>query len=163
GTCTDIESQKQNQQILQGQILERTMELADTNTRLQEEMVEKDFARNQLDQQNESMMRELEKRSERATLLAKMGELLQSCISRDEVIAAALGFAPRIFPAARGAVELLNAPRSVAEVIGSWTGCQLPAMDFEPSSCWALRTGHPHLVLAGDSTAPCAHAAGVKN
>jgi diguanylate cyclase (GGDEF)-like protein len=36
-------------------------------------------------------------------------------------------------------------------------------MDFEPSSCWALRTGHPHLVLAGDSTAPCAHAAGVKN
>jgi len=163
GTCTDIESQKQNQQILQEQILERTMELADTNTRLQEEMVEKDFARNQLDQQNESMMRELEKRSERATLLAKMGELLQSCISRDEVIAAALGFAPRIFPAARGAVELLNVSRSVAEVIGSWTGCQLPAMDFEPSSCWALRTGHPHLVLAGDSTAPCAHAAGVKN
>ena len=163
GTCADIEDQKKNVQILEEQILERTMELADTNTRLQEEMVEKDFARNQLDQQNESMMRELEKRSERATMLAKMGELLQSCISRDEVIAAALGFAPRIFPAARGAVELLNASRSVAEVIGSWTGCHLPAMDFEPSSCWALRTGHPHLVLAGDSTAPCAHAAGVKN
>jgi diguanylate cyclase (GGDEF)-like protein/PAS domain S-box-containing protein len=163
GTCTDIEDQKQNLQILQEQILERTMELADTNTRLQQEMVEKDFARNQFDQQNENMMRDLEKRSERATLLAKMGELLQSCITRDEVIAAALGFAPRIFPAARGAVALLNASRSVTEVIGSWTGCQLPAMDFEPSSCWALRTGHPHQVLADDSTAPCAHAAGVKN
>jgi diguanylate cyclase (GGDEF)-like protein len=36
-------------------------------------------------------------------------------------------------------------------------------MEFETTSCWALRTGHPHLVLAGDSTAPCAHAAGVKN
>jgi diguanylate cyclase (GGDEF)-like protein len=34
---------------------------------------------------------------------------------------------------------------------------------FEPTACWALRTGHPHLVLAGDPTAPCAHAAGVKN
>ena len=163
GTCTDIESQKQNQQMLEEQILERTMQLADTNTRLQEEMLEKDFARNELDQQNERMMEELKKRSERATMLAKMGELLQSCISRDEVFAAALGFAPKIFPAVPGAVALLNASRNLAEVIGSWSDCQLPAMEFEPASCWALRTGHPHLVLAGDSTAPCAHAAGVKN
>jgi diguanylate cyclase (GGDEF)-like protein/PAS domain S-box-containing protein len=162
GTCTDIEGQKQNQQILEEQILERTMQLADANTRLQEEMSEKDFARLELDQQNERMMDELEKRSERATMLAKMGELLQSCISRDEVIAAALGFAPKIFPAARGAVALLNASRSLAEVTGSWTGCELPTMEFEPTACWALRTGHPHLVIAGDSTAPCAHAAGVK-
>jgi diguanylate cyclase (GGDEF)-like protein len=139
------------------------MQLADANTRLQEEMLEKDSARNELDQQNERMMRELKKRSERATMLAKLGELLQSCISRDEVFAAALGFAPKIFPAARGAMALLNASRSLTEVIGSWTDCQLPAMEFEPTACWALRTGHPHLVVAGDSTAPCAHAAGVKN
>ena len=49
GTCTDIENQKQNQnqnqnqQILEEQILERTMQLADINARLQEEMQEKDF------------------------------------------------------------------------------------------------------------------------
>jgi len=163
GSCTDIENQKQNQQLLEEQILERTTQLAEVNTRLQEEMTEKDFARNELDQQNERMMGELKKRSERATMLAKMGELLQSCISREEVFAAALGFAPKIFPAVRGAVALLNAGRSLAEVIGSWTDCQLPTMDFEPMACWALRTGHPHLVLAGDTTAPCAHAAGVKN
>ena len=35
--------------------------------------------------------------------------------------------------------------------------------EFEPTACWALRTGHPHIVVAGDTTAPCAHAAGVKN
>ena len=125
--------------------------------------MEKDFARNELDQQNERMIEELEKRSERATMLAKMGELLQSCVSREEVFAAALGFAPKIFPAARGAIALLNASRSLAEVIGSWADCQLPTMEFEPTECWALRTGHPHLVVAGDSTAPCAHAAGIKN
>jgi diguanylate cyclase (GGDEF)-like protein/PAS domain S-box-containing protein len=162
GTCTDIESQKQNQQILEEQILERTIQLADTNTRLQEEMIAKDFARRQLDQQNERMMSELEQRSERATMLAKMGELLQSCVSLDEVFAASLGFAPKIFPAARGAVALLNASRSLAEVIGSWTDCRLPTPEFDPTECWALRTGHPHLVLAGDLTAPCGHAAGVK-
>jgi diguanylate cyclase (GGDEF)-like protein/PAS domain S-box-containing protein len=163
GTCADIEDQKKSQQLLEEQILERTMQLADANTRLQEEMLEKDFARNELDQQTERIFRELEKRSETATMLAKMGELLQSCTTRDEVFAAALGFAPKIFPAVPGAVSMLDASRSVAEVIGSWSACQLPATVFEPTSCWALRTGHPHLVLAGDSTARCAHAAGVKN
>ncbi len=163
GTCTDIEDQKQNQQVLERQILERTTQLADTNNRLQEEMAERNAARRELDRQYERMMEDLRERSERATLLAKMGELLQSCINLDEVYAAALGFAPRIFPAVRGAMALLNVSRSLAEVIGSWSACQLPAKDFEPVECWALRTGHPHLVVAGDSTATCAHAAGVKN
>jgi diguanylate cyclase (GGDEF)-like protein/PAS domain S-box-containing protein len=163
GSCTDIENQKQNQQVLEEQILERTVQLAETNTRLQEEMLEKDFARSELDQQNERMLEELKKRSERAAMLAKMGELLQSCISRDEVFAAALGYAPKIFPAVPGALALLDASRNLTEVIGSWSDCHLPALVFEPASCWALRTGHPHLVLAGDPTAPCVHAEGVKN
>lgn len=63
GTCSDIEDQKQNQQILEQQILERTMQLADANTRLQEEMLEKDSARKELDQQTDRMLRELEERS----------------------------------------------------------------------------------------------------
>jgi len=163
GTCADIENQKQSQQMLEEQILERTMQLADTNTRLQQEILEKDSTRKEFDRRNEFMMEELKKRSDRATLLAKMGELLQSCISMDEIFATALGFGPRIFPAARGAMALLNDSRNLAEVVGSWTDCRLPAMEFEPVECWALRTGHPHLVTADDLTAPCAHAAGVKN
>jgi len=163
GTCTDIEEQKHNQQILEGQITARTEELADANTRLQEEMWEKDVARRQLDERNENVLRELTERSQRATMLAKMGELLQTCVSKDEVFAAALGFAPKIFPTSRGALALLDAGRSVAEVAGSWQDCQLPVTVFEPSACWALRTGHPHLVIAGDNTARCAHAAGVKH
>ncbi len=163
GTCTDIDNQKQSQQILEEQIVERTKQLADLNARLQEEMLEKDFARNELDQQNERMVSELTQRTLRATMLAKMGELLQSCMSRDEVFAAALGYAPKIFPGVPGSVALFDASRSVVEVIGSWIDCQLPATVFEPGSCWALRTGHPHLVLAGDSTARCDHAQGVNN
>ena len=125
GTCTDIENQKQNQQILEEQILERTMQLADTNARLQEEMLEKDFARRELDQQNERMLEELKKRSERAAMLAKMGELLQSCVSRDEVFAAALGYAPKIFPAVPGSD---GAAGSFAESRGSdWLMGRLPA------------------------------------
>jgi diguanylate cyclase (GGDEF)-like protein/PAS domain S-box-containing protein len=163
GTCTDIEDQKHNQQILQEEIKERTEELADANTRLQEEMWERDSARRELDQQNERTLREVTERSQRATMLAKMGELLQSCVTREEVFAAALGFAPRIFSLGRGAVALLNPARDLAEVIGWWAECQLPVAAFEPIACWALRTGHPHLVIAGDTTAPCRHAEGVKN
>jgi diguanylate cyclase (GGDEF)-like protein/PAS domain S-box-containing protein len=161
GTCTDIEDQKHNQQILEQQIKERTEALADANARLQEEIVERDFARRELDEQNAKMMRDLTERSQRATLLAKMGEMMQSCVSKDEVFAAALGFAPKIFPSSRGAVVLLNSARSLAEIAGSWYECRLPVPVFEPNACWALRTGHPHLVVAGDTTAPCAHAAGV--
>ena len=163
GTCTDIEDQKHNQQILEQEIKERTEELADANTRLQEEMWERDSARRELDLQNARMLREVTERSQRATMLAKMGELLQSCVNREEVFAAALGFAPRIFSLGRGAVALLNPARDLAEVIGWWAECQLPVAAFEPIACWALRTGHPHLVIAGDSTAPCRHAEGVKN
>jgi diguanylate cyclase (GGDEF)-like protein/PAS domain S-box-containing protein len=163
GTCTDIEDQKHNQQILEDQIRDRTEELADANTKLQEEMWEKDVARRRLDEQNEDILREMSERSRRATMLAKMGELLQSCVGKEEVFAAALGFAPKIFPTSRGALALLDSRRSLAEVAGTWNDCQLRDTMFEPGSCWALRTGHPHLVVAGDKTARCAHAAGVEN
>jgi diguanylate cyclase (GGDEF)-like protein/PAS domain S-box-containing protein len=163
GASTDIEEQKQALQALEEQIENRTAELADANTRLHEEMLERDFARQRLDEQNAKMVSELTQRSQRATMLAKMGELLQSCVSKDEVFAAALGFGPKIFPTRRGALALLNPDRSAAEVAGSWHDCLLPVTNFEASSCWALRTGHPHLVVVGDSTARCAHAVGVEH
>jgi len=163
GTVMDIESQKQNQQVLEQEVKERTEQLAETNEQLQEEILERDFARRKLDEQNEKMLRDLSERSQRATLLAKMGELLQSCVSNEEVFAAALGFAPKIFPSGRGAFVLLNPGRTLAEVAGSWNDCQLPVTVFEPNACWALRTGHPHLVVAGDNTARCAHASGVEH
>lgn len=161
GTCTDIEGQKHYQQILEQQIKERTEELADINTRLQHEMWEKDFARRKLDEQNEAMVSDLTARSQRATLLAQMGELLQSCATREEVFAAALGFAPKIFPARRGAIALFNSGHDLIEVAGHWNDCVLSMTVFEPEACWALRTGHPHLVAAGDTTACCSHAKGV--
>ena len=60
----------------------------------------KDLARKQLDQQNEQMMRDLTERSTRATVLAKMGEVLQSCVSQEEILKAAVGFAQKLSPRA---------------------------------------------------------------
>lgn len=163
GTCTDIEEQKHNQQILEHLIHERTEELASAHAKLQEEMHAKDLVRHDFDQRNEAIMQDLTDRSHRATLLARMGQLLQSCMTREEALAAALGFAPRLFPNRRGAVMLLNEAGTLAEVVGSWNDCELPLFAFDPSGCWALRTGQPHIVLQGDTSAPCAHAASVKH
>lgn len=161
GTCTDIEEQKLCQQTLEQQIRDRTEELANTNERLQQEMQEKDSARRKLDDQTRKMVKALKERSNRATLLAKMGELLQSCHTRDEVFSAALGYAPRIFPSRRGAIALINPSRNLLEITGQWNDCHIPSQSFEPDACWALRTGHPHLVVSGDRTARCAHGSGI--
>jgi len=123
--------------------------------------VGKDLARKQLDQQNEQMMRDLTERSTRATVLAKMGEVLQSCVSQDEILKAAVGFAPKIFSSC-GALALFL-QREHLEVVSAWSNCLVPFTAFERGDCWALRTGHSHFVPAGDNTARCVHAEGVKN
>ena len=161
GSCTDIDDQMRNQQVLEEQIKERTGELFDANTKLKEEMWEKDLARKQLDQQNEQMMRDLTERSTRATVLAKMGEVLQSCVSQEEILKAAVGFAPKIFSSC-GALALFQ-QREHLEVVSSWSNCLVPFSAFERGDCWALRTGHSHFVPAGDNTARCVHAEGVEN
>ena len=38
-----------------------------------------------------------------------------------------------------------------------WEDCTLPDNAFGPLDCWALRTGHMHVVLAGDHSAECGH------
>jgi diguanylate cyclase (GGDEF)-like protein len=43
------------------------------------------------------------------------------------------------------------------ELAGSWGDCSLPANLFGTQDCWALRTGHYHLVPMDDHTAECRH------
>lgn len=159
GSCTDIDDQMRTQQLLEEQVKERASELFNANNKLKQEMWERDLARKQLDQQNELMMRDLTERSTRATMLAKMGEVLQSCVSQEEILKVAVGFAPKVFSSS-GALALLQ-QREHLEVVSSWSNCLVPLPAFERTDCWALRTGHSHFVPAGDYTARCIHAEGV--
>jgi diguanylate cyclase (GGDEF)-like protein/PAS domain S-box-containing protein len=159
GTCTNIDDQKQSQEILEQQIKERTEQLIAANENLKREMWEREQVQSDLDQQNVAMVAEITKRSERTVLLSKMGKLLQSAINMDEAVSIILGFAPKIFPDFRGALILVDAARSLLEVKGSWAACKMPAAPtFDMCSCWALRTGQRHFVEVSDHTAPCAHA-----
>jgi diguanylate cyclase (GGDEF)-like protein/PAS domain S-box-containing protein len=164
GTCTDIDDQKHNQQNLEEQIKERTAEVVAANARLTQEMREREQAQNELNQQNATMVQELTKRSGRANLLARMAKLLQSSGNMEEAVSIVLGLAPKIFPTFRGALLLLNDPRTLLEIAGTWADCDLPAAgNFDANSCWALRTGQRHFVEISDQTARCAHATTSKN
>lgn len=157
GTNTDIEDRRHTQQGLEDQIKQHTADLMEANARLETEMRQRALAQQELNQQNERMLKELTRRSRRATLLAKMAELLQSCADLKDVFSIVAGMAPKVFPEFRGTILLLNSSRKMLEMAVQWSDCQLPAPVFEPQDCWALRTGHVHVVPAGDLTAPCAH------
>ena len=56
----------------------------EVNSRLSSEMRERTLAQQELNEQSERTVRELTKRSNRATNLIKMAELLQSCASVED-------------------------------------------------------------------------------
>jgi diguanylate cyclase (GGDEF)-like protein/PAS domain S-box-containing protein len=157
GCCSNIEAQVRNQQLLEEKVRKHTEALTQAKVSLETEMHERALAQQELNQQNERMVQELTRRSNRATRLAKMAELLQSSTDLHDVISVITGMAPKTFPELRGAVLLFNASRNAIEVASSWADCRLPGQVFHPPDCWALRIGHAHQVLAGDTTAACKH------
>lgn len=157
GCSVDIEDRMRHQQLLEDEVKQHTAALFEANLRLETEMRERALAQQELNLQNERMVRELTQRSTRATNLAKMAELLQSCSDLKDIFTVVAGMAPKIFPELRGAVLMLNSSRDQLEIAASWSDCQLPSTPFVPEDCWALRLGHAHVVATGDSSAECRH------
>jgi diguanylate cyclase (GGDEF)-like protein len=88
-----------------------------------------------------------------------MAELLQTCADVKDLLSVVAGMAPKVFPELRGALLLFNSARDMLDVAALWGDCELAAGGFGPQDCWALRTGHLHVVVGGDPTAECRHAA----
>jgi diguanylate cyclase (GGDEF)-like protein/PAS domain S-box-containing protein len=159
GACTDIDELVCHQQALEEQAKGHTAEMMEANSRLQSEMRERALTQQELNRQSERMVRELTQRSDRATNLAKMAELLQSSSDLQDAFSVVASMAPKIFPELRCAVLLFNASHEKLEVLPIWESCGLPANGFGPEDCRALRTGRVHIVAAGDRTAECGHTA----
>ncbi len=132
GACADIDDQMRHQQLLEEQVRQHTAALMEANTLLHSEMRERALAQQELNLQNENMVRELTKRSNRAINLAKMAELLQSCSEEKDAFAVVAGMAPKVFPELRGAVHVFNASRESLEVVAIWEDCTLPENAFGP-------------------------------
>ena len=158
GSSTDIDDQKKTEQALEQQIAQRTAALREANIKLTVEMRQREQAQRELNRQTDLLVRALTERTRKATLLAKMGELLQNCSHVNEAFPVLASFAPKVFPDIRGALFTINAADKTLDVAVHWSECQIEDTSFPLDSCWALRTGR--MQQAGTPGAiGCLHAA----
>jgi diguanylate cyclase (GGDEF)-like protein/PAS domain S-box-containing protein len=100
---------------------------------------------------------ELEQRAREMSLLAQMGELLESCQSLEEAYTVVARVAEPLFEGDAGAIYALTSSGTVAEAVAAW-GSPPPARSvFQPIDCWALRRGRLHVVQDGDLELRCPH------
>lgn len=100
---------------------------------------------------------ELEQRGREMSLLAEMGELLESCQSLDEAYAVIARVAEPLFEGDAGAVYVLGSSGSAVEVVAEWGSPPPTRSVFHPTDCWALRRSRLHVVHGGDPELKCPH------
>ncbi len=100
---------------------------------------------------------ELERRGQEMSLLAQMGELLESCQSLDEAYAVIAAIAEPLFAGDAGAVYSLASTGTLVEAVATWGNPPPVRQVFSPTDCWALRRGQLHIVHAGDPELECPH------
>jgi len=99
---------------------------------------------------------ELERRNRRMAALNEMGDLLESCVTVEEVHAVIKESVPQLFPEESGALYIMSSSRNLVEAAVVW-GEHPPAQHvFAPNECWALRRGRMHVVGATTNLL-CAH------
>lgn len=90
--------------------------------------------------------------------LHRMGELLHSCASPDEVESVVVGLAPRLFPGTSGVIWMVDASRTHLSAAAAWglSRTQAWGAQFAPDECWALRSSRTHVASPRENV-PCAH------
>jgi len=114
----------------------------------------------QLAQAHEELRRhadELEQRGREMSLLAQMGELLESCQTLDEAYSVIAGIAEGLFAGDAGALYALAPSRTAAEAVATWGSPPPMRSVFHPADCWALRRSRLHVVHDGDAEPRCPH------
>ncbi len=102
-------------------------------------------------------MKRVEHHAQQIAQLTDLGQLLQSCISADEVFGVIQNAMPRLFPGDSGSVTVLKASGNLMETMAVW-GAHPPAQRvFGPDECWAFRRGRPHFVTVDNAPLRCAH------
>ncbi|QNM97447.1 GGDEF domain-containing protein [Chitinimonas koreensis] len=145
---------------LEAKVAERTTELAETNARLQSEISDRQRMQNELQIVNrklEEALRQQAVRSNEMEQLNKMGDLMQSCVSVQELSQVLSNFAAGYLEAGSGAVYLIEADGGMAAIEHGWG--EMPEVErvFSPMQCWALRRGQLHPADALQHNLRCQH------
>jgi diguanylate cyclase (GGDEF)-like protein len=114
-----------------------------------------------LKDQTEALKRsvaELQTRTDEATSLNEMGDLLQSCEASSEAFKVAIEYGAKLFPlSSLGALFSFKSSRDALEIEGRWGNPQNIDSTFAPIGCWALRRCQPHRGEFPGAKVVCAH------
>ena len=101
--------------------------------------------------------RQHDERNRELTLLRKMSNLLQSCVTSAEAYEVIRQYAYTLLPGSSGRVSLYANRRDVLESIVQWGDDAAGHSGFARVDCWALRLGRSHTILPGLRDMVCPH------
>lgn len=138
------------------------IERQDQQLRQQQESLTEEVAGRtaELVQANEQLtvsVKRVEHYAEQIAQLTAIGQLLQSCITADEVFGVFRDAMPRLFPGDSGSVTILKSSGNLMETMAVWGTHPPQQRVFGPDECWAFRRGRPHFVADAASPLRCAH------
>jgi diguanylate cyclase (GGDEF)-like protein/PAS domain S-box-containing protein len=122
-----------------------------TERKAQEEALMKAY------EQQSVWIKDLEQRNREITLMAEMGEQLQSCIALDEIYKLAVQYLGKLLPDESGILFILNESVAIYESVASWRGPLCSDLIFAPDDCWSLRRGRAHIVDGESNPVICRH------
>lgn len=115
----------------------------------------------ELGQANENLtfrVDELKQRNREITLLSEMDDILQACMTADEAYTAVGRTVHQMFPAASGALSLMDSQkRDLLNVVVSWGEVSASQSVFTWAECMGLRRGRLHWVESPRLGIPCPH------
>lgn len=114
-----------------------------------------------------AMADQVQARTLEAAGLRKLSGLLQACGNVKEAFDVTELVVPSLLPEARGVIHVVNASRSLLEVVTHFgLSCDADIKDSSepaaPNDCWAFRRGVTHRVEPGDAMPSCRHAGAEK-
>jgi diguanylate cyclase (GGDEF)-like protein/PAS domain S-box-containing protein len=86
---------------------------------------------------------EMEQRNRVEAQLNEMGDLLQGCLSVEDVYQIVEVYCPRLFENISGALLMINHSHKQVETAAAW-GNAKKTLNFRPDQCWSLRRGRVH-------------------
>ncbi|MFW6357845.1 MAG: diguanylate cyclase [Chroococcales cyanobacterium] len=125
-----------------------------------EDITQRKRSEQDLQEANQKLTRwvnELELRNHEITLLSRMSDVLQACLSIEEAYQVIPQLVQSIFPTLSGAVFILPPESSCVKAVASWGYFLGSKLKFSPHECWALRRGKLHSVQHQKSDLRCAH------
>ncbi len=111
----------------------------------------------QANHKREEILQDLKTRRREDRLLIEMGDLLQSCLTPQEVFSVVGRIAKQLFVDLSGAMFSLDESRHLFESAISWGDDLIGEAIFDSDECWALRRGRVHIFAPPENHLYCPH------